>query len=216
MLFAVDNILTELMAEFEFCRMEEGQLLFYLFMTDGEVQAFRESLYKSTQYLCDFMQRRGVSLCGVISKAVYETGKLQFAYQDVLEGLESVKMFRKCGIVDMEEWQVSGSKEIVRSVIQYVEQHFTESDLNINTIAEGIGRNPKYLSRVFKDETGEGILDYVNQKRIKKAQILMKSENMTLEQIGEMVGYASTKTFRRAFQKETGMMPGNYLKDPHR
>ncbi len=215
MLFAVDNILTELMAEFEFCRMEERQL-FYLFMTDGEVQAFRESLYKSTQYLCDFMQRRGVSLCGVISKAVYETGKLQFAYQDVLEGLESVKMFRKCGIVDMEEWQVSGSKEIVRSVIQYVEQHFTESDLNINTIAEGIRRNPKYLSRVFKDETGEGILDYVNQKRIKKAQILMKSENMTLEQIGEMVGYASTKTFRRAFQKETGMMPGNYLKDPHR
>lgn len=134
----------------------------------------------------------------------------------MLEGLESVKMFRKCGIVDMEEWQVSGSKEIVRSVIQYVEQHFTESDLNINTIAEGIRRNPKYLSRVFKDETGEGILDYVNQKRIKKAQILMKSENMTLEQIGEMVGYASTKTFRRAFQKETGMMPGNYLKDPHR
>lgn len=115
----------------------------------------------------------------------------------------------------MEEWQVSGSKEIVRSVVQYVEQHFTESDLNINTIAEGIGRNPKYLSRVFKDETGEGILDYVNQKRIKKAQILMKSENMTLEQISEMVGYASVKTFRRAFQKETGMMPGSYLKDPH-
>lgn len=215
MLFAVDNILSELMAEFEFCRIEEGQLLFYLFMIDGEVQAFRESLYKSTQYLCDFMQQRGVSLCGVISKAVYETGKLRFAYQDVLEGLESVKMFRKCGIVDMEEWQVSGSKEIVRSVVQYVEQHFTESDLNINTIAEGIGRNPKYLSRVFKDETGEGILDYVNQKRIKKAQILMKSENMTLEQISEMVGYASVKTFRRAFQKETGMMPGSYLKDPH-
>lgn len=76
-----------------------------------------------------------------------------------------------------------------------------------------LGRNPKYISRVFKEETGEGILDYVNRQRIRKAQVLMRSENMTLEQIGSTVGYASSKTFRRAFQKETGVMPGDYLRD---
>lgn len=213
MLFVVDNILSELMAEFEFYRMEDGQLLFYLFLGDGEEQAWREAIYKSARYLCDFMEQRDVSLYGVLSSTLNGMDQLRFAYQEVLEGLESVKLFRDCGIVDMEEQQISGGKGIVRSITRYVEEHIADSDLNINTIAEGIGRNPKYISRVFKEETGEGILDYVNRQRIRKEQVLMRSENMTLEQIGSMVGYASAKTFRRAFQKETGMMPGDYLKD---
>jgi AraC-like DNA-binding protein len=37
-----------------------------------------------------------------------------------------------------------------------------------------------------------------------------KSGRLTLEQISEMVGYASLKTFRRAFQKETGFTPAGY------
>lgn len=212
MLFVADNILSELMAEFQFYRIEDGQLLFYLFLCDGEEQAWRDNMHKYARYLCDFMRQRDVSLCGVIGRTIYEVEQLRFAYQEVLEGLESVKMFKECGVVDMEERQISGGKGIVRSITQYVEGHIADNDLNINTIAERIGRNPKYISRVFKEETGEGILDYINRQRIRKAQVLMKSESMTLEQIGEIVGYANVKTFRRAFQKETGMTPGNYLR----
>ncbi len=213
MLYVADNIFSELMSEYEFYRIEDGQLLFYLFLCDEKEREQRENIYKFARHLCDFLKEREVSLCGVLSSTVNGTEHLRFAYQEVLEGLESVKMFRKCGIVDMEEQQISGGKGIVRSVSQYVEEHIADSELNINTVAEGIGRNPKYISRIFKEETGEGILDYVNRQRIRKAQVLMRSENMTLEQIGGMVGYASSKTFRRAFQKETGMMPGDYLKD---
>lgn len=213
MLFVADNIFSELMAKFEFYRIEDGQLMFYLFLCGEEEQAQRKTICKFAKYLCDFLKQREVSLCGVLSSTVSGMDNLRFAYQEVLEGLESAKMFRECGIVDMEEQQISGGRGTVRSVIQYVEDHIADSDLNINIIAEGIGRNPKYISRVFKEETGEGILDYVNRQRIRKAQVLMQSENMTLEQIGGMVGYASSKTFRRAFQKETGMMPGDYLKD---
>lgn len=71
-------------------------------------------------------------------------------------------------------------------------------------------RNPKYISRVFKEETQEGILDYMNRLRVKKAKVLIKSGRFSLEQISEMAGYASPKTFRRAFQKETGMTPAGY------
>lgn len=213
MLFVADNIFSELMAKFEFYRIEDGQLMFYLFLCGEGEQAQRKIICKFAKYLCDFLKQREVSLCGVLSSTVSGMDNLRFAYQEVLEGLESAKMFRECGIVDMEEQQISGGRGTVRSVIQYVEDHIADSDLNINIIAEGIGRNPKYISRVFKEETGEGILDYVNRQRIRKAQVLMQSENMTLEQIGGMVGYASSKTFRQAFQKETGMMPGDYLKD---
>lgn len=141
---------------------------------------------------------------------VYDMGELRFAYQRVTEGLERAELLGGYGVVDMGGGEESGGRAIVQRVIQYVEEHYADSNLNISTIAEGMERNPKYISRVFKEETQEGILDYMNRLRIKKARTLIKSGKFTLEQIGEMVGYASMKTFRRAFRKETGMTPAGY------
>ena len=136
--------------------------------------------------------------------------ELRFAYQKVVEGLERAEMLGGYGVVDMEDGKESGGKAIVQRVIQYVEEHYADSNLNISTIAEGIERNPKYISRVFKEETREGILDYINRLRIKKAKALIKSGRFSLEQISVMAGYASLKTFGRAFRKETGMTPAGY------
>ena len=141
---------------------------------------------------------------------VYDMGELRFAYQRVTEGLERAELLGGYGVVDMGGGEESGGRAIVQRVIQYVEEHYADSNLNISTIAEGMERNPKYISRVFKEETQEGILDYMNRLRIKKAKVLIKSGRFTLEQISGMVGYASLKTFRRAFQKETGLMPAGY------
>lgn len=211
MLFAVDNIFSELMEKWEFYRTEDGQHLFYLFLVCGEEDVFRERCRKSAEYLCGFMwERLEVSVRGAVSGILEDTGELRFAYQKVTEGLERAEMLGGYGVVDMEDGEESGGKAIVQRVIQYVEEHYTDSNLNISTIAEGMERNPKYISRVFKEETQEGILDYMNRLRIKKAKKLIKSGKFTLEQISGMVGYASLKTFRRAFQKETGMTPAGY------
>lgn len=211
MLFAVDNIFSELMEEWEFFRVEDGQYLFYLFLVQGEEGAFRAHCRKSAEYLCGFMwERLEASVRGAVSGVMGDMDGIRFAYQEVTEGLERAGLLGGYGVVDMEDGEESGGRAIVQRIIQYVEEHYADSNLNISTIAEGIERNPKYISRVFKEETQEGILDYMNRLRIKKAQTLIKSGKFTLEQIGEMVGYASMKTFRRAFQKETGMTPAGY------
>lgn len=82
--------------------------------------------------------------------------------------------------------------------------------MNISSIADAIGKKPRYISRVFKEETQEGILDYINNLRISKAKLLLRTEKYTLEEISDMVGYASYKTFRRIFVKLTGVTPGRY------
>ena len=127
-----------------------------------------------------------------------------------MDGLKNIELFKKSSVTDMGAREEAGSKGIVQIVIEYVEAHFEDSNLNISTIAEGIERNPKYISRIFREETNESILDYLNRLRIKKARILMQSGEFTLEQISQMVGYASSKTFRRTFLKETGMTPSSY------
>ena len=215
MLFAVDNIFSELMEGHTFYRIDDGQYLFYLFFAEEEKKAWKGQLMKAAEYLCSFIKERlGISVCGAVSSMIDEPGQLRFIYQDVMEGLRSVELLKKSGVVDIDGRDETGGSGIVQSILAYVEAHFEDSDLNISTIAEEIDRNPKYISRVFKEETGEGILDYVNRLRIRKAQVLIRSGEFTLEQISGMVGYASSKTFRRAFRKETGMTPGNFVANP--
>ena len=107
----------------------------------------------------------------------------------------------------------NGYINIVESVKEYIEAHYADSTLNISTIANSIGRNPKYISKVFKDETQDGILDYINMTRINKAKILLRSGKYSAEDVGSKVGYASRKSFYRAFTKITGITPGKFAEN---
>jgi len=102
-------------------------------------------------------------------------------------------------------------RSIVKSVKEYIEKNYADSCMNLSTVAEALGRNARYLSKVFREETGEGLLDYVNVIRIGKATELLAEGNYSVETVGEMVGYASTKTFRRIFTKIVGTTPSNFL-----
>ena len=99
---------------------------------------------------------------------------------------------------------------LVSTVREYIETHYTDSSMNISTIADALGKKSRHISRVFKEETQEGILDYINNLRISKAKLLLRTEKYSLEEISDMVGYASYKTFRRIFVKLTGVTPGKY------
>ena len=110
------------------------------------------------------------------------------------------------------QWEAE-SRNIVKMIKEYVESNYTDSNLNISTIAEKMHRNPKYISKVFKEETGEGILDYINLLRIRKAQEILLTRSVSVETVSEMVGYASTRTFRRCFAKVVGVTPSGYLEN---
>lgn len=108
------------------------------------------------------------------------------------------------------QWEAE-NKGIVKTIKEYVEANYTDNNLNISSLAEEMHRNPKYISKVFKEETGEGILDYINVMRIRKAQEIMLTRNISVEEVSAMVGYASVRTFRRSFAKIVGMTPGSYV-----
>lgn len=103
------------------------------------------------------------------------------------------------------------SRRLVKSIKEYVEENYTNCNLNITTIAEEITRNSRYVSKIFKEETGEGINDYINALRMKRAKELLLMRKYTIEEVGEMVGYASTRTFRRSFVKVVGVTPSDFM-----
>lgn len=128
--------------------------------------------------------------------------------------IESIeKIFREVlSYVNSSIFDENDSKGIVTAVKEYVEAHYMDCGMNIDTIADGIGKKRRHMSRVFREETQLGILDYLNELRISKAEHLICSGKYTLKEISEKVGYASYKTFCRMFIKKHGVTPGKYGK----
>ena len=74
---------------------------------------------------------------------------------------------------------------------------------------------PRYyfLSRMFKDETGESFSDILNAIRVDCAITLLLNTDLPVQSISERVGYTNRNTFLRAFQKRTGTTPLRYRKE---
>lgn len=113
-----------------------------------------------------------------------------------------------CGIDEAAEQPAGGEDELSRRLEQYVRDHYTEQNLSLATIGADFGLTSKYLSTLYKSRTGRSLLDFINATRIARAQELLAEPGMTVTQAAETVGYASVKTFRRAYLRIVGENPG--------
>ncbi len=100
---------------------------------------------------------------------------------------------------------------LIQRIEDYVQKNYMDSNLNISTIADAMQLTPSYLSRTFRAKTGEGLLDRLNAIRIAHAKEIMRTRNISQEQLCGMVGYANVRTFRRAFSRAEGVTPGKYF-----
>ena len=97
-------------------------------------------------------------------------------------------------------------------VKQYIEENYWNPDLNISMTADYFNRTPSYLSAVFKEQTKESLLLYINMVRIKKAEQLLK-QGSSVAEAAEKTGFRESGTFIRVFKKHMGITPGQIKKD---
>ena len=91
------------------------------------------------------------------------------------------------------------SESALRRIIDYIE-HNPEKDLSLTRLADIGGFNASYLSRLFKQNFNITISDYVTEKRMKLAAVLLKTTNDKIQDIAEKTGYLSSQSFARAFR----------------
>lgn len=92
---------------------------------------------------------------------------------------------------------------------QYVEQHYA-LPITGKDVAESIGFNPSYFSHLYKKETGEGFTEYLTKLRISKAKVLLLETTLSINTIGERVGYSDPAYFRKQFRELYGMSPSEF------
>jgi AraC-like DNA-binding protein len=103
---------------------------------------------------------------------------------------------------------VSESPEQVASALRaFLDEHFAE-DVNLNLIAASLGYNPSHMTKVFQKHYGISPIKYLTGVRMARARyFLMYRSDLTVRQIGEMVGYDEQSYFSRMFKKTHGQSP---------
>lgn len=99
--------------------------------------------------------------------------------------------------------------EITDRVKEYINSNIS-SDLSLIKLADICFLNPAYLSRVYKQYTGETISEYISRKRIENSKNQLIKPQLKIKEIGNSVGYITPHSFTRFFKKNVGMTPKEY------
>ncbi|SFE74029.1 Helix-turn-helix domain-containing protein [Paenibacillus algorifonticola] len=100
----------------------------------------------------------------------------------------------------------------ILEIRKYVEENYNNPELSLNYLSDLFDINPKYLSKLFKDEIGEKFVDLLISHRIERAKQLMLETDRAIQEISEEVGYTNYNSFNRAFKNVVGVAPSDYRK----
>jgi len=95
-------------------------------------------------------------------------------------------------------------------ILIYLSEHFREN-LTLSQIAREFGYNPAYLSRHFRETFGLSLVRYLTMLRLREAVLLLSSGKHTVTSCAIDSGFGSIRSFYRAFYKEFGCGPKEYL-----
>lgn len=98
---------------------------------------------------------------------------------------------------------------IIMTALKYMEENY-DKNLTLELVAGQVYVNPKYLSMLFKQTTGENFVDYIQSLRVEKACELLRDIRLRTYEVANRVGYADEKYFSHIFKKLKGMPPSQY------
>jgi len=95
------------------------------------------------------------------------------------------------------------------AVIDYIHNRL-DSQMTIRELAKIVHLNPTYFSNLFSKLMGISPIQYINKRRVEKAQSLLLTTDATLYTIAQKVGFLDEYYFSRIFKKITGIAPQHY------
>ena len=97
------------------------------------------------------------------------------------------------------------------SVIQYIDKHLSEK-LTVEQLANSVYLHPDYFSRLFLEINGVRPLDFINNKRLERSQILLATSDLTIAEVAMEIGLPNVSYFNRLFKKKFHLTPSAFRK----
>lgn len=100
----------------------------------------------------------------------------------------------------------------VSQIVNYIDEHYNEK-ISLDQIAQNMYLSPVYVSKIFKEETGETPINYLIKIRLEKAKEKLSPANPdSIKNIANSVGYEDAYHFSKLFKKYYGVSPLSYKK----
>ena len=96
------------------------------------------------------------------------------------------------------------------NILDFINKNYTDGNLSVCLVASHFNLSESYFSQFFKEQTGETFSSFLEKLRIELACSLIKTGNLSVDQIAQKTGYNNTNSFRRAFKKVTGVVPSAF------
>jgi len=99
--------------------------------------------------------------------------------------------------------------ERMKRVLEYVHSHISDS-INIEQLADVACITKPYFIRLFKHEFGFPPVQYINRKKVERAQLLLFTTDKAVKEVAFILGFSDQNYFIRLFHKLTGITPQEY------
>lgn len=100
-------------------------------------------------------------------------------------------------------------KQNLQQIKEYLDAHYTER-ITLDDLSERFFINKFYMTRVFKEQFGQSVTNYLVQLRVTQAKRLLRFSDHNIEAIAQECGLSDANYFSRLFKKVEGMSPGEY------
>jgi YesN/AraC family two-component response regulator len=203
--------------------MEESQAGSSLFYHNRRVMKIeaRSSDYQQFHRLLELNPNRGLQWSH--NPQVYEKRPVLQRFRELNQTLSPSANLETQGIIlqllsrfmQPENFQSTRFQKIPSKVLEAIEfiQTHLHTNLTVAALAERANHNADYFSRIFFESTGERPLQYLRNKRVERAQVLLSTTEMTFSQIAEETGFGNLPYFSKMFKQVTGLSPSYFRKN---
>jgi YesN/AraC family two-component response regulator len=102
-----------------------------------------------------------------------------------------------------------GKAKTIKKIMDYLRANY-DKKFDLNLLAESVGLSYSHVRRVFTEETGESILNYVYKMKVEAAKKLLRETDTPIVTVAAKLGFYNKQSFYRFFEKFEGVTPNKY------
>lgn len=135
---------------------------------------------------------------------VHEMNEIQKSFATCMEDNRVSKEIKRRAVI---------SNKLKDEVLDYLEEHFADSEISQQQLADYFQISVYTLSKMFNNQIGIGFSEYLNSKRIEYAKELLSTTDIPVKNIAIMIGIPNDNYFSKTFKKYTGFSPIAYREE---
>lgn len=172
-----------------------------------------DNTYKVLTQLIDLLQKC-ISELGFTTNVLWGSNYKLYHQLDKFNSLDDMETWFKKIYSDLATHILNNStcdNHHIGKIKDFIDKSYA-NDIYLSLIADEVGLNVSYMSRIFKQSTGLTVFEYITQSRINKSKNLLINSVLTVKEIALHVGYNNTQSYIKYFKTYERMTPGKYRK----